>query len=54
MQQYGLHEKENSTDSNMIIDAMDILYSEKMMDFCIVSATVDFPISFSITVEGCS
>lgn len=41
-QQYGYTKGKNSTDSAMIIDAMDILYSEKVNGFCIVSSDSDF------------
>ena len=34
--------KKNATDSAMIIDAMDILYSGKVGGFCIVSSDSDF------------
>jgi NYN domain/OST-HTH/LOTUS domain len=42
IQQYGYTTGKNSTDSAMIIDAMDILYSEKIDGFCIVSSDSDF------------
>lgn len=42
MQQYGYTSGKNATDSAMIIDAMDILYSEKVNGFCIVSSDSDF------------
>lgn len=42
IQQYGYTQGKNSTDSAMIIDAMDILYSEKVDGFCIVSSDSDF------------
>jgi len=42
IQQYGYTIGKNSTDSAMIIDAMDILYSEKVNGFCIVSSDSDF------------
>lgn len=42
VQQYGYTTGKNSTDSAMIIDAMDILYSEKVNGFCIVSSDSDF------------
>lgn len=42
IQQYGYTLGKNSTDSAMIIDAMDILYSEKVDGFCIVSSDSDF------------
>ncbi len=42
IQQYGYTTGKNATDSAMIIDAMDILYSEKVDAFCIVSSDSDF------------
>ncbi|TLX75003.1 NYN domain-containing protein [Labilibacter sediminis] len=42
VQQYGYTTGKNATDSAMIIDAMDILYSEKVNGFCIVSSDSDF------------
>ncbi len=42
IQQYGYTTGKNSTDSAMIIDAMDILYSERVNGFCIVSSDSDF------------
>ena len=42
VQQYSYTTGKNSTDSAMIIDAMDILYSEKVTGFCIVSSDSDF------------
>ena len=42
IQQYGYTQGKNSTDSAMIIDAMDILYSGKVDGFCIVSSDSDF------------
>ncbi|MDT0648994.1 NYN domain-containing protein [Autumnicola edwardsiae] len=42
MQQYGYTQGKNATDSAMIIDAMDILYSNKVDGFCIVSSDSDF------------
>ena len=42
IQQYGYTQGKNSTDSAMIIDAMDILYSDKVGGFCIVSSDSDF------------
>lgn len=42
IQQYGYTKGKNSTDSAMIIDAMDILYSEKVDGFCLVSSDSDF------------
>ncbi|MGM0376538.1 MAG: NYN domain-containing protein [Bacteroidota bacterium] len=42
VQQYGYTTGKNSTDSAMIIDAMDILYSERVDGFCLVSSDSDF------------
>ena len=42
IQQYGYTTGKNATDSAMIIDAMDILYSEKVSGFCLVSSDSDF------------
>ncbi|HTF17854.1 MAG TPA: NYN domain-containing protein [Chryseolinea sp.] len=40
--QYSYTTGKNATDSSMIIDAMDILYSGKVDGFCIVSSDSDF------------
>ena len=42
IQQYAYTTGKNATDSAMIIDAMDILYSEKVHGFCLVSSDSDF------------
>ncbi|HEY6979182.1 MAG TPA: NYN domain-containing protein [Chitinophagaceae bacterium] len=42
VQQYSYTQGKNATDSAMIIDAMDILYSGKVDGFCIVSSDSDF------------
>jgi uncharacterized LabA/DUF88 family protein len=42
IQQYSYTQGKNATDSAMIIDAMDILYSGKVDGFCIVSSDSDF------------
>lgn len=42
MQQFGNTSGKNSTDSAMIIDAMDILYSGDVDGYCIVSSDSDF------------
>ncbi len=42
IQQYGYTVGKNATDSAMIIDAMDILYSNKVDGFCIASSDSDF------------
>ena len=42
VQQYSYTTGKNSTDSAMIIDALDILYSNNVDGFCIVSSDSDF------------
>ena len=42
IQQYSYTVGKNSSDSAMIIDAMDLLYSDKVDGFCIVSTDSDF------------
>lgn len=42
VQQYSYTRGKNATDSAMIIDAMDILYSNKVNGFCLVSSDSDF------------
>jgi uncharacterized LabA/DUF88 family protein len=42
IQQFSYPTGKNATDSAMIIDAMDLLYSEKLDGFCIVSSDSDF------------
>lgn len=42
MQQFGYTVGKNATDSAMIIDAMDLLYSGRFDGFCIVSSDSDF------------
>ena len=42
VQQYSYTRGKNATDSAMIIDAMDILYSGKVDGFCLVSSDSDF------------
>jgi hypothetical protein len=42
IQQYSYTKGKNSTDSALIIDGMDILYSGKVDGFCIVSSDSDF------------
>lgn len=42
VQQYGYTTGKNATDSAMIIDAMDILYSGKVNGFALVSSDSDF------------
>jgi len=42
VQQFGYTSGKNSTDSSLIIDAMDILYTENVDGFCLVSSDSDF------------
>jgi len=42
VQQFSYTTGKNSTDSAMIIDAMDLLYTENLHGFCIVSSDSDF------------
>lgn len=42
IQQYSYTSGKNASDSAMIIDAMDLLYSEKVNGFCLVSSDSDF------------
>lgn len=42
IQQYSYSSGKNATDSALIIDAMDILYTGKVEGFCIVSSDSDF------------
>jgi uncharacterized LabA/DUF88 family protein len=42
IQQFSYTTGKNATDSAMIIDAMDLLYSQKLDGFCIVSSDSDF------------
>jgi len=42
MQQFAYTKGKNATDSAMIIDAMDLLYTSNFNGFCIVSSDSDF------------
>lgn len=42
MQQFAYTKGKNATDSTMIIDAMDLLYTKRFDGFCIVSSDSDF------------
>ncbi|MEE8587826.1 MAG: NYN domain-containing protein [Sulfurimonadaceae bacterium] len=42
IQQFAYTTGKNATDSALIIDAMDLLYTEKLDGFCIVSSDSDF------------
>src|ERR1700754_707403 len=43
IQQFAYTIGKNSTDAAMVIDAMDLLYSERLDGFCLVSSDSDFP-----------
>ena len=54
MQQFSYTSGKNATDSAMIIDAMDLLYSEKLDGFCIVSSDSDFTrLAARLRESGC-
>ncbi len=42
IQQFSYTQGKNSTDSSLIIDAMDLLHDEKLHGFCLVSSDSDF------------
>lgn len=42
MQQFSYTKRKNSTDSSLIIDAMDLLYTKRFNGFCLVSSDSDF------------
>ena len=42
IQQFSYTKGKNATDSALIIDAMDLLYSEKFDGFCIVASDSDY------------
>jgi len=42
IQQFAYTSGKNSTDAAMVIDAMDLLYSERLDGFCLVSSDSDF------------
>lgn len=53
MQQFAYTKGKNATDSAMIIDAMDLLYTKQMDGFCIVSSDSDFtPLVMRIRANG--
>ena len=55
IQQYSYTVGKNSSDSALIIDAMDLLYSDKLDGFCIVSSDSDFtPLASRIRENGLS
>jgi uncharacterized LabA/DUF88 family protein len=53
IQQFAYTKGKNATDSAMIIDAMDILYTQKLDGFCIASSDSDFtPLVMRIRANG--
>ena len=44
MQQFAYTTGKNATDSTMIIDAMDLLYTRKFDGFCLISSDSDFTV----------
>ncbi len=42
IQQFAYTNGKNATDSSMIIDAMDLMYSQRLDGFCLVSSDSDF------------
>ncbi|MCL2602452.1 MAG: NYN domain-containing protein [Treponema sp.] len=54
IQQFSYTVGKNATDSAMIIDAMDLLYSQKLDGFCIVSSDSDFTrLAARLRESGC-
>ncbi len=53
VQQFAYTKGKNATDSAMIIDAMDLLYTQKLGAFCIASSDSDFtPLAMRIRTNG--
>ena len=53
IQQFAYTKGKNATDSAMIIDAMDLLYTQKLDAFCIASSDSDFtPLVMRIRTNG--
>ena len=53
MQQFAYTTGKNATDSTMIIDAMDLLYTRKFDGFCLVTSDSDFTgLAVRIREEG--
>lgn len=53
VQQFAYTKGKNATDSAMIIDAMDLLYSQKLDGFCLASSDSDFtPLVMRIRANG--
>lgn len=52
-QQFAYTKGKNATDSAMIIDAMDLLYTQNLSAFCIASSDSDFtPLAMRIRTNG--
>ena len=55
VQQFAYTKGKNATDSSMIIDAMDLLYTQRFDGFCIVSSDSDFTgLAMRIREQGLS
>lgn len=53
IQQFAYTKGKNATDSAMIIDAMDLLYTQKLDGFCLASSDSDFtPLVMRIRANG--
>lgn len=53
MQQFAYTKGKNATDSAMIIDAMDLLYTQHLGAFCIASSDSDFtPLAMRLRASG--
>lgn len=53
MQQFAYTKGKNATDSAMIIDAMDLLYTQRLDAFCLASSDSDFtPLVMRIRANG--
>lgn len=53
MQQFAYTKGKNATDSAMIIDAMDLLYTQRLDGFCLASSDSDFtPLVMRIRANG--
>lgn len=53
MQQFAYTKGKNATDSTMIIDAMDLLYTRRFDGFCLVSSDSDFTgLAMRVREEG--
>ena len=53
MQQFAYTKGKNATDAAMIIDAMDLLYTQKLDAFCLASSDSDFtPLVMRIRANG--